>query len=218
MEAWLGLEAKQAWSKGATIARMPTRSPAGFVAVVPAAGRAARFGGGKLVVDLGGRTLLDRTLDCLLDAGAEEVIVVAAHPSELSAVLGLSDNRVRVVTNPDPDRGMFSSIQVGLASIADGPQPLMLVLPGDMPFVRVETVRAVAEAGRRSTGPVAPTFESRRGHPIALPASTIAALCSAAPESTLKDALAAAGIDRLEVPVDDPGILRDIDTRDDLGL
>jgi CTP:molybdopterin cytidylyltransferase MocA len=49
---------------------MTTRSPAAFVAVVPAAGRAARFGGGKLVVDLGGRTMLDRTLDCLLDAGA----------------------------------------------------------------------------------------------------------------------------------------------------
>jgi molybdenum cofactor cytidylyltransferase len=195
---------------------MTTGSRTAFVAVVPAAGRATRFGGGKLVVDLEGRTMLDRTLDCLLDAGAAQVVVVAADPSELSAVLRLSDHRVRVVMNPQPDRGMFSSIQVGLAAIAADPQSPTLVLPGDMPFVRVETVAAVAEAGTRSAGPVAPTFDGRRGHPIALPSNVIAALCSAAPESSLKDALAAAGAHRAELPVDDPGILRDIDTRDDL--
>jgi len=189
-----------------------------FVAVVPAAGRSTRFGGGKLVVDLDGRTMLDRTLDCLLEAGAARVVVVAANPSELSTVLRLSDDRVRLVTNPEPDRGMFSSIQTGIAAIAAGLQSPTLVLPGDMPFVRVETVTAVAEAVTRSAVPVAPTFEGRRGHPVALPPSVIAALRAAAPEGSLKDALAGAGAHRMELPVNDPGILRDIDTRADLGL
>ena len=102
------------------------------VAVVPAAGRSERFGSMKLLADVGGEPLLNRTLRSLLGAGYAPVIVVVSPSAALEAVTMLRDSRVRVVVNPDPSRGMFSSIQTGLIE-ADG--DVIAILPADMPVV-----------------------------------------------------------------------------------
>ena len=52
-------------------------------AIVPAAGKGERFGGAKLVADIGGETLLNRTLRSLLDGGIDELIVVVAPHADL---------------------------------------------------------------------------------------------------------------------------------------
>jgi molybdenum cofactor cytidylyltransferase len=186
----------------------------GFTAIVPAAGRAERFGGGKLVADVKGQPLLERTLRSLLDAGANRIVVVASNQDDLAPVVSLRDGRVDLAVNSDPDRGMFSSIHVGLLALSgDGPA---LVLPGDMPFVRAETIARVAGEGARLARPVVPVFEGHRGHPISLPWGVVVALRAFDTARSLKDALAAAGVDRVELVVDDPGVIRDVDIRADL--
>ena len=102
------------------------------VAVVPAAGSSTRFGTMKLLADVGGAPLLERTLASLLDAGVARVVVVTRAGEAFEAVPSMADPRVTVSVNPDPARGMFSSIQTGLA-VAGG--DVVLVLPADMPFV-----------------------------------------------------------------------------------
>ncbi|MFW9792627.1 NTP transferase domain-containing protein, partial [Brucella melitensis] len=77
--------------------------------------------------------LLQWTLRSLLDGGIRRVTVVVAPNAVFAPVTLLHDARVTLVTNPDPDRGMLSSIQGGLESAAGDP---ILVLPADMPFVR----------------------------------------------------------------------------------
>ena len=188
-----------------------SRSPA--IAIVPAAGRSERFGGVKLLADIGGEPLLNRTLRCLLDGGADRVLVVVSADSALAAVPLLADPRVTVVTNPDPSRGMFSSIQTGLAS---GPGEPFIVLPADMPFVRRETAAAVlSETARRDTA-VVPVYRGRRGHPLGVPGRLRDGLLVADPRGNLKDALAAMGVVPLELHVDDAGVLSDVDVRADL--
>jgi molybdenum cofactor cytidylyltransferase len=186
----------------------------GFTAIVPAAGRAERFGGGKLVADLKGQPLLERTLRSLLDAGANRVVVVTSNPDDLAPVASLRDARVDLVVNAEPDRGMFSSIQVGLQALPGDGQ--VIVLPGDMPFVRAETTTLVADEGARLERPVIPVFQGHRGHPISLPSSVLEGLRSFDAARSLKDALAAAAIERIELDVDDPGVIRDVDVRADL--
>ena len=113
------------------------------VAVVTAAGSAERFGGKKLLAPIAGEPLLDHTIRSLLDGGVAEVIVVVGTDArrELERdVNAMNDPRVRPVENPDPSRGMFSSIQAGVAT-ANG--DALVILPGDMPYVKPETVRAV---------------------------------------------------------------------------
>ncbi len=182
-------------------------------AVVPAAGAATRFGGDKLVADVQGRALLDWTIGALLDGGVGEVIVVVPPANPWAPkVRAFGDSRVRVVVNPDPARGMFSSITLGLRAVTGAPAA---VLPGDMPFVRGNTVRALFEAAVRTGGIVVPRYRGRRGHPIVLSDSARAQILEAA-DPTLRDALRRMGDPQIDVDVDDPGVLRDVNVKEDL--
>ena len=183
------------------------------VAVVPAAGKGERFGGAKLLARIDGDVLLDRTLRSLLDAGIDRIVVVIAPGADFGAASGVTDPRVHTVVNPDPSRGMFSSIRAGLA-VADG-DPI-LVLPADMPFVQSSTVTAIVAASAANQGIVVPVHRGRRGHPVAFPASLRSRLLAATPTSSLRAALIAAGAAWHEDEVVDPGVLRDVDTREDL--
>ena len=185
------------------------------IAIVPAAGRGERFGGAKLLADVGGRPMLDRTIASLLDAGVDRVVVVVSPSARdgFSGVASLGDPRVSIVVNPDPDRGMFSSILTGLATAEGDP---ILVLPGDMPFVQAKTMRLVAERCLSTGRVVTPRRGDSRGHPAALPGRLRELLLEADPNSNLSAWFAAHVQDRLLVDVDDPGVVRDVDRPGDL--
>jgi molybdenum cofactor cytidylyltransferase len=183
------------------------------LAIVPAAGRSDRFGSPKLTAVLHGEPLLARTIRSLLDGQVAQVVVVASAAGVFERVSLVHDPRVSVVVNPDPDRGMLSSIQTGLAA-ADG-DPI-LILPGDMPFVRAATVAAVLEAYRREPGFIVPVRHARSGHPIALPGSLRSAVLAASPATSLNAVIKSQRLVRREIPVDDGGVLHDVDTPADL--
>jgi molybdenum cofactor cytidylyltransferase len=186
------------------------------VAVVTAAGSAERFGGKKLLTPIDGEPLLDHTIDALLDGGVAEVIVVVGRDGRADLerdVNAMLDPRVRAVENPDPSRGMFSSIQEGVAQ-AQG--DAILVMPGDMPFVSAETVRAVLAAYEREPSIVSPRYRGKRGHPVALPASLRDEIREARAGSTLHDVIHAHPDMRRDVDVDDAGVTHDVDRLDDL--
>jgi len=185
----------------------------GAVAIVPAAGKAERFGSAKLLARVNGEPLINWTLWSLLDGGIGRIVVVTPPRADFSEAKLIRDPRVSTVVNEDPSRGMFSSIQAGI-SFADG-DPLV-VLPADMPFVSSSTVTEVVLASIRRQRVVIPVHEGRRGHPISIPATFRKALLMAPAESTLKQALSAAGAEPVQLPIGDPGILRDVDTPADL--
>ncbi len=186
------------------------------VAVVTAAGSAERFGGKKLLTPIEGEPLLDHTIGALLEGGVAEVIVVVGRDARAELerdVNAMFDPRVRPIENPDPSRGMFSSIQEGVAQ-AQG--DTILVMPGDMPFVSPDTVRAVIAAFARKPAIVSPRYRGKRGHPVALPASLRDEIRAADSRATLHDVIHAHLDVRVDVDVDDPGIVRDIDRPEDL--
>ena len=182
-------------------------------AVVPAAGKGERFGSPlKILMPIDGEPMLGRTVRVLLNGGVEHVVIVVAPGVDVSPIEVLNDSRVSTITNPDPSRGMFSSIQTGCAGVHGDP---VLVLPADMPFVRSETVAALIAASRLGTL-VSPRYRSRRGHPVALPGRLRSEILEASPTSTLSQLLERHESDRLDLDVDDPGVLRDVDRKEDL--
>src|SRR5438270_3922745 len=186
------------------------------VAVVTAAGSAERFGGKKLLTPIDGEPLLDHTIDALLDGGVAEVIVVVGRDARVELerdVNAMLDPRVRAVENPDPSRGMFSSIQEGVAQ-AQG--DAILVMPGDMPFVSPDTVRAVIAAYERKPAIISPRYRGKRGHPVVFPASLRDEVRQASPTATLHDVIHAHADMRVDVDVEDRGITRDVDKQQDL--
>lgn len=192
------------------IADMPVSQ---VVAVVPAAGFSTRFVAAKLLADVGGMPLIARTLASLLDAGIARVVVVTRDGSGLEGVDALADSRVTAVVNPDPARGMFSSILVGLA---DAHGDVVLVLPADMPFVSSATVAGVAAHAAATQSVIVPVYQGRNGHPLAIPAAVCERMLALDPATTLKDALAAVGASRESLDVPDPGVLHDVDVPGDL--
>jgi CTP:molybdopterin cytidylyltransferase MocA len=195
-----------------TEASLPLRS----IAIVTAAGSAERFGGRKLLADVDGRPLLDRTIRSLLEGGVSEVIVVVGSDgrAELERdIHALSDPRVRAVENRDPARGMFSSIQEGVRTASGD---VVLVLPGDMPFVAPQTVRRVLEEWSKHRGIVSPRYKGKRGHPVALPQRMREEILKTPATANLHQVIKRHLDERTDVDVDDAGIVKDVDTPADL--
>lgn len=186
------------------------------VAVVTAAGSAERFGGKKLLAPVEGEPLLDHTIRSLLEGGVTEVIVVVSADArrELARDVGaMNDARVRVLENADPSRGMFSSIQIGVAgAVGDA----LLVLPGDMPYVRAETVRALIAKYQERPAIVSPRHKGKRGHPVVMPLTLCDEIAETAPTANLHEVIKHHQDERIDLEVDDAGVNRDVDTPADL--
>jgi len=188
------------------------------VAVVPAAGSAERFGGTKLLALIDGEPLLDRTIAALLEGGVDQIVVVVGPDAdELKRdVNAFSDPRVWPVVNPDPSRGMFSSLQAGMSEAQIKWGDALVVLPADMPFVQPATVRLLLATFAARSAIVSPRSNGKRGHPVILPPDLRDEIRSADALLTLHDILKRHPDLRVDVDVEDRGVLRDVDRPEDL--
>lgn len=189
-----------------------------IIGVVPAAGKGARFAASapglphKLLTLIDGVPMVRRTVQSLLDGGVGRCVVVVSPDGEEPVRSALTGLPVAVTVNPNPARGMFSSIQCAVATVGEGDQ--CILLPGDMPYVESATVAAVLAASARSGVTVLPRHHGHRGHPMALSAALVARILQAPATATLKE-------QRLQEPflmieVSDPGVHRDVDQLGDL--
>lgn len=116
------------------------------VAVVLAAGAAARFGSNKLLAPLDGQPLLQHVLDAVAAAGLEDVIVVLGDEAR-AVEAAIAWRGERRVVNPRPVDGLSSSLRVGLDAAVEVPAAdAVLVVLGDQPRVRPDALRAVVTA------------------------------------------------------------------------
>lgn len=119
-----------------------------------AAGAGERFGGHKLEARLAGRPILQHVLDTLVAAGLDDPIVVLPPDSPLAAALEW--RRAARVVNPEPQRGLASSLQLAWAAAlaADPPPDAVLVVLGDQPRLGSFAVRALVAAPLDPSRPV----------------------------------------------------------------
>jgi CTP:molybdopterin cytidylyltransferase MocA/SAM-dependent methyltransferase len=134
----------------------------GTVGLVLAAGAGSRFGGGKLLAPIGGRPILQHVLDALATAGIDDVVVVLGADAAVieSAIEWRAERRI---VNPEPSRGLSSSLALGFETI--GPDAgAVLVTLGDQPLVSVGAIRALLDAPPSEDRPiVVPAYEGERG-------------------------------------------------------
>ena len=93
-------------------------------AIVLAAGQSRRMGAQKLLLPYGGKTVIQHIVDQLLDSRLDEVFVVAGNDKEKISQQ-LAERPVHIMTNPDPQAEMLSSVRCGLQAL---PQPCQAVL------------------------------------------------------------------------------------------
>ena len=91
-----------------------------------------------------------------------------------------------------------------------------LVALGDMPKVQASTMQAVLRALESGASIVIPCHEGRRGHPVGFSAEHRAALLALTGDEGARRVVGANAESVLELAVDDPGVLADVDTPEDL--
>jgi CTP:molybdopterin cytidylyltransferase MocA len=183
---------------------------ASFTCIILAAGEGRRAGGYKPLMPLGAGAVVDRVIAAA--AKVADVRVVGGHGFErLESHLKRCWPAVSVVRNDRWERGMFSSVQTGLAGV----DTAAFVHPADVPGPGTEIYEAlVAAYGRDPRDVVRPTFGGRRGHPILLSPEAVRAVREADPEATLREVLAP--LEGADVPVEDDLVLFDFDTLEEL--
>jgi len=168
----------------------------------------------KLLLPFRGRTVVGSLVQALRQGGISGIILVTA-PDDEPLRAWAAEAGVRTAVNPDPGRGMLSSIQAGIALISptlpiSHAEPLA-VCPADLPALRAETVAAVLAAARTSPLTVA-TYRGRRGHPLVIAPALIPEIATLHAGVGLRELLDRHPDRVLEVEVDDPGAVRDVDT------
>jgi molybdenum cofactor cytidylyltransferase len=185
-------------------------------AVVLAAGAGRRFGGGKLLATLGGRPVLQHVLDRLARAGLTDVVVVVGRDADRleAEIAWRTERRVR---NPDPGRGLSSSVQIGIAAL-DADVDEALIALGDQPRIPTRAIRALLDAGGASSRPIlVPVYETDAGrNPVLLRRAAFALVAEIDGDRGLGPVIEAHPDLVHEVPVRGPAANPDIDTRDDL--
>lgn len=163
------------------------------------------MGAPKAELVLDGARLVDRAVAAAREAACAPVIAVVRRGTDVAGAT--------VIVNPDPERGMRSSLALAVDA-APADVDALAVLLVDAPGVGGDAVRAVVAAwtpGRVAVG----RYAGRRGHPIVMALDLWrAALALAGPDEGARALLA--GRPELVDDVDVPGDPTDLDTPDDL--
>lgn len=185
----------------------------GWGALILAAGAGRRFGGGKLLADLGGVPVIRRTTEAVLAAGFDTVLVATGdqHRAIATALEGLS---CRIVPTPGWEEGMAASIRTGSVALAACRKGVFVFL-GDMPLVPAALCGRLAELAETAGYAARPVVDGRPGHPVCFVREAVADLARLE-----GDQGAAHGLKRRRdvayLETDDIGAILDIDSPEDL--
>lgn len=204
--------------------------PGEIAVLVLAAGGGSRLGGGKMLLPWKGVPLVLHPVRAALAMRPRHpVFVVVGHEADpvRRALEGDADifANVRILENGRWREGQSGSLRIGVEAVHDATKPEQLrglvVMLGDQPLVETATLNLLAErhlAGQAALSPVLatrPVYNGRRGNPAVLSPDLFPRIARLRGDAGARGILRELGDRLLEVPVPDPGVVRDIDTMDD---
>ena len=174
--------------------------------IVLAAGFSSRMGKFKMEMLLEGKTLIERSVGSL-DKVCSKIIVVAGYKIKRIKEILRDHKKVEVVFNKEFEKGMFSSVKIGISQIKT---EKFFLLPGDIPFVGQDVFKKLLS---QKGDIIIPVFKGRKGHPVLINSSLIDEILEEPEDSNLKLFINKKGL--TTVAVQDKAILIDIDTEED---
>jgi len=172
------------------------------------------MGAQKLLLPVGGQTIIEKVVDAALASKVNEVIVVLGYRAEETAQ-ALTGKPVRLVVNPDYSRGQSTSLIAGVKAACPEAAALLFIL-ADQPFLTPALINRLIEVYHTSACLIArPVFQDRPGHPVLLAASLIPELLTLEGDAGARE-IVARYRDRVKLaPVTDEAVLLDVDTPED---
>jgi molybdenum cofactor cytidylyltransferase len=163
-----------------------------------------------------GSSFVHRLAASLRDGGVADVLVVGRPEDErLRAEVEIQIG-ARFVENARADEGQLSSVIAGV-NAADHPGAIaVLITPVDLPLIQSTSVAALLAAFSAAHAPIGRTmYRGRHGHPVIFGRKVFDELRRADPAVGAKAVLRPRESDVLNVEVDDPGVVWDVDTPED---
>ncbi|HYA57448.1 MAG TPA: nucleotidyltransferase family protein [Thermoplasmata archaeon] len=184
----------------------------GTGALILSAGESSRFGGQpKALLSIGPMSAV-RRMAALCDALELDPVLVVVGPHSAPISHELRGLNAETVDSPRWFEGRTASIQSGLWAMP--PDHDVLFWPVDHPFVLRSTIDALLRARDRDLIGVwfVPTFEDRGGHPVLWRPAVRPDIFDLRADAPLRSLLPEFGPQVLRVPVDDPGVVANVDT------
>ena len=200
-----------------------SRAP-GFVGLILAAGESSRMGTDKALLPWppaspgqppSGNTFLSAGIRSL---AVTDFVLVVVGKNEVALAPTVYASGASIVVNPDPDRGQFSSLQVGLHEVLNRGRDAAMITLVDRPPVSVttiQTLRDAFEAADQNIWAVVPEFSGKHGHPFLAGRELIEAFLHAPPTSTARDIEHQYQDHIRYLAVNDPLVAMNINTPDD---
>lgn len=196
----------------------PTAEPMRLGVVILGAGASSRMGRPKLLLPWGGTSVVGHLIGQWQALGAEQIAIVCRAGDEL---LGKELDRLGFpqcnrIVNPQPERGMFSSILC--AANWDGWQSGLMAWAlalGDQPHLRDGTLRTLLAFCREHRESICqPQFEGRAHHPVIFPGEAFAELRQSR-DTTLREFLKRISCPSNKCLIEDSGLYLDLDRPED---
>jgi molybdenum cofactor cytidylyltransferase len=174
--------------------------------IILSGGASRRMGTPKALLLIENETFLDRMIR-LFSVACDPVIVVLGHNAEQIRSGIQRAAQVTFVVNPDPERGMLSSLQCGLEALPATADSVMFT-PVDHPGIQGSTIEKLAVANAPLT---IPTHEGSHGHPVCITRPLIAELLALPASAQARDVIHRHLSEASLVEVDDAAVGIDID-------
>lgn len=193
---------------------------AGVVGLLLAAGRGERFDaavpGGKLEQVIDGRSVAEHALMALLASCDAVIVAVRSFDSAFARRARELGAELLVPTEATLGMGHSLAALAAAATARHGGTRTLVVALADMPWVQADTVRALVDASQRRDAIVQPEFAGERGHPVVFPVAFADALAACRGDVGARELLRREATRVVALAVADSGVLRDVDTREDL--
>lgn len=186
--------------------------------ILLAAGSARRFGSNKLLQALppgapdAGMPIGLAAAKHLIQALPDSIAVLRPRARKLGRLL--CDAGCPGVICKNAAEGMGTSLAAGVRAAADADG--WVVALADMPFVRPETIRTIAQALEDGAVIAAPSHRGERGHPVGFARRFFGELSALRGDQGARSLLERHPGRVTLCETDDPGVLRDIDRPSDL--
>ncbi|MFM9974298.1 MAG: NTP transferase domain-containing protein [Beijerinckiaceae bacterium] len=199
------------------VSRPQPRDPEGVshpqvAAVILAAGKGTRMGGGKMTVKLAGEALVRHAHKAALASGAGPLITVIGHDAT-SVSVALAGLNTTMVHNGAYATGLASSLKAGIDAVPDTSAGALIML-GDMPNVTPQIINRLlaAFADNPYANAAVPTVQGQRGNPVLIGRRLFDQVMLLEGDQGARKLLDTLGDDVIEVPIDDAAVLTDVDT------
>ena len=184
-----------------------------IVGILLAAGQGSRFGSDKLLHHLSDGTPMAVAAARHLRPACDRLIAVL-RPGSASLVDLLAAEGCETIICPEAEAGMGHTLATGVRA---SPEALgWVVALGDMPFIAPGSHQAVSASLRAGARLAATSFHGRRGHPVGFAAQCFDQLAALTGDQGGKSILEEQHLALVLCPVEDTGVLRDIDQPADL--